>query len=68
MPFYEYLCQNGHKTSQIRSIKTPIIELETSTCSECGEPAELAVSATGRPILVGSGFHQNDYQHGKLGS
>jgi predicted nucleic acid-binding Zn ribbon protein len=71
MPLYEYSCvKHGHRTSQIRSIMTPIIELETSVCTEegCDSPAELVPSRIGRPILVGSGFHINDYAHGKLGS
>jgi predicted nucleic acid-binding Zn ribbon protein len=68
VPMYEYLCQNNHKTVQVRSINTPSAELDKSTCEECGAPAELLVSKPGRPILVGPGFHENDYQHGRLGS
>jgi len=68
MPCYEYVCKNDHRTTQSRSIKTLIVDLETSTCEKCGEYAELVPSRPGRPILVGRGFHQNDYPHGNLGS
>jgi len=68
VPLYEYVCKNAHKTTQIRSINTPSAELDISTCETCSEPAELAVSKPGRPILVGQGFHENDYRHGSLGS
>jgi hypothetical protein len=67
MPMYEYLCQKGHKTIQMRSISLPVADLDKSTC-ECGEPAELVISKPGRPIFVGQGFHENDYKHGALGS
>lgn len=68
MPLYEYLCVNDHKTVQIRSISLPMEELATSVCEKCDQLAELQVSKPGRPILIGSGFHTNDYQHGPLGS
>lgn len=70
MPFYEYLCPIGHKTSLIRPITLPLVELEKARCSTegCLADAELIPSKTGRPILIGPGFHQVDYQHGKLGS
>lgn len=68
MPLYTYLCGNNHKTVQIRLISLPIAELEKSVCVECEQPAELIPSVPARPIFVGSGFHQNDYQHGPLGS
>ena len=67
MPIFDYICKNAHKTTQIRSIMTPSAELDVSTCETCQEPAELVVSKPARPILVGSGFHINDYQHGRLG-
>lgn len=68
MPLYEYLCKNSHKTTQIRPISLPVADLERSVCAECFEAAELVPSKPGRPILVGSGFHENDYRHGALGS
>lgn len=68
MPMYEYLCQNKHKTVQVRPISTSLTDLDSSVCAECGTPAELLVSKPGRPILVGEGFHENSYPHGRLGS
>jgi predicted nucleic acid-binding Zn ribbon protein len=68
VPIYEYVCKNAHKTVKMRSINTPVAELDIYTCETCNEPAELAVSKPGRPILKGAGFHENDYRHGNLGS
>jgi hypothetical protein len=68
VPFYEYRCPENHLTTRVKSIKIADDELNADTCATCGDPAELAVSKPGRPILVGQGFHENDYQHGKLGS
>lgn len=68
MPIYEYVCVNDHRTSQLRPISLSVEDLEKSICGKCYESAELAVSKPGRPILVGDGFHENMYAHGKLGS
>lgn len=68
MPIYEYVCPENHTTTRIKSIKSTTEQLYTDTCERCGKPAELKVSKPGRPILVGPGFHENDYQHGKLGN
>lgn len=67
MPLYEYLCEDNHRTTRTKSIKTPVFDLDFDVC-DCGKPSELTPSKPGRPILVGQGFHQNDYQHGKLGT
>ncbi len=60
MPVYEYLCSSGHKIERVKSIKVSDKERDHDVCS-CGQKAELTVSQTGAPILVGRGFHANDY-------
>ena len=66
MPIDEYVCKNAHKTVKMRSINTPVAELDVETCETCNEPAELAVSKPGRPCFKGAGFHGNDYRPGIL--
>lgn len=61
MPMYEYQCENGHAFSQMRSISLPVEELEKALCESCQAQAALQPSVPCRPILVGAGFHQNDY-------
>ncbi len=61
MPVYEYLCKAGHKTEHVKSIKVSDKERDHDVCEVCGNKAELTVSHTGAPILVGRGFHANDY-------
>ena len=68
MPLYEYVCQAGHKTERVKSIRVSDKELEADVCETCNAKAKLVPSRVARPILIGSGFHENDYRHGKLGS
>jgi len=68
MPIYEYECEANHRTERVKSIKSLDVELESDTCETCGAKATLVPSHPARPVLVGSGFHENDYRHGKLGS
>lgn len=68
MPIYVYECPEKHVTERIKSIKTPIVDLDTDICATCNQVANLIPVRVGRPILVGEGFHQNDYRHGRLGS
>lgn len=68
MPIYEYECLEKHITFRVKSIKSTDEERENDVCETCKAPAVQILSKPGRPILVGSGFHENDYQHGKLGS
>lgn len=68
MPIQVYKCNAGHMTERVKSIKATDAELEKDVCGTCNEAAELVVSKPARPILIGAGFHENDYHHGKLGS
>ena len=68
MPIYRYECGRKHITERIKSIKITEKQLENDTCEECGAKASLIPSRLARPVLVGSGFHENDYRHGKLGT
>lgn len=61
MPVYEYECKSGHVTEKVKSIRVSDAERENDICEECGKKASLKVSRTGAPILVGRGFHANDY-------
>ena len=61
MPIYEYECKQGHVTERVKSIKVSDKERENDVCEECGKPAAIKISHTGAPVLVGRGFHANDY-------
>jgi predicted nucleic acid-binding Zn ribbon protein len=61
MPIYEYVCSDGHRTERVKSIKISPKKLENDVCDTCGANAELTPSRPGAPILVGRGFHANDY-------
>lgn len=61
MPVYEYKCESGHITARVKSIKVSDRQLENDKCEKCGKKAELIQSKTGSPILLGRGFHANDY-------
>lgn len=60
MPIYEYECEAGHITERIKSIRVSDQERENDVC-DCGKPSTQKTSHTGAPILVGRGFHANDY-------
>lgn len=61
MPVYEYECKNGHRFERVKSIKVSDRVRDNDKCDACGERAKLAPSRTAHPILVGRGFHANDY-------
>jgi predicted nucleic acid-binding Zn ribbon protein len=61
MPVYAYACLAGHVTERVKSIKISEKKLENDTCEECGKKAKLIPSRPAPPILVGRGFHANDY-------
>lgn len=61
MPVYEYLCDNGHHFDRVKSIKVSDRQRENDICDDCGAKAKLVPSRPSPPILVGSGFHANDY-------
>jgi predicted nucleic acid-binding Zn ribbon protein len=61
MPLYEYECSDGHVTERVKSIKVSDQERDTDKCEVCGKPSKLRVSRPNPPILVGRGFHANDY-------
>jgi len=61
MPIYEYECAHGHRFDRVKSIKVSTRVLENDKCDTCGAKAKLAPSRPANPILVGRGFHANDY-------
>jgi putative FmdB family regulatory protein len=59
MPVYEYECAScGKKFERVESIKAE--NIDRRKC-ECGKMGKLAPSRPSAPILVGRGFHANDY-------
>jgi predicted nucleic acid-binding Zn ribbon protein len=61
MPVYVYECSEGHQTDRVKSIKVSDRVLNNDVCEICGKKAKLIPSRTSAPILVGRGFHANDY-------
>ncbi len=61
MPVYEYQCVNGHRFERVKAIKVSDKERDNDKCDKCNSAATLQISQTGAPILVGRGFHANDY-------
>lgn len=61
MPVYEYECKNGHRTERVKSFKVSKRVLENDRCDKCDGTAKLVPSRTGAPVLIGRGFHANDY-------
>ena len=61
MPLYEYICEKGHVTDRVKSIKVSEPQRENDVCETCGLKASLKVSRPNPPILVGRGFHATDY-------
>ena len=56
MPLYEYVCENGHTLSQVRSI---FDDDEPTDCPDCG--TKLAQVIAGVSIsFKGSGFYATD--------
>lgn len=56
MPIYEYICTNGHRTIDKRSIHD---DKEPTTCNQCGEPVTQDI---GRVAVTfkGNGFYSTD--------
>jgi predicted nucleic acid-binding Zn ribbon protein len=61
MPIYEYECPDGHITEQVKSIKVSDRARNNDVCGTCNKKAKIVPSRSGAPILVGRGFHANDY-------
>lgn len=61
MPLYEYQCSEGHVTERVKRITASDKERDHDKCEVCGKPATLKISRPNPPILVGRGFHANDY-------
>ncbi len=61
MPLYEYICLNGHKFDRVKSITVSDRVRDNDKCDECGSKSQLQVSRPNPPVLVGRGFHANDY-------
>ena len=61
MPVYEYECESGHRTERVKSIRVSDKELDSDKCDTCHKKAKLVPSRPGMSILVGAGFHANDY-------
>lgn len=61
MPVYEYECKKGHRFERVKSIKVTDRVRDNDRCPECKSTAKLAASRPATPILVGRGFHANDY-------
>ncbi len=61
MPVYEYVCDQNHRTERVKKINISDRKRDNDICEVCGEKAKLAPSRPANPILVGRGFHANDY-------
>jgi predicted nucleic acid-binding Zn ribbon protein len=61
MPVYAYECKAGHRTERVKSIKISDKKLENDKCEVCGKKATLQHSRPAPPILIGRGFHCNEY-------
>ena len=62
MPVYEYLCPICHKKFELM-LSFEQSERSKQPCPICGRVrrVEKVLSRPGSPILVGAGFHANDY-------
>jgi putative FmdB family regulatory protein len=58
MPIYEYECSCGKRFEKVESIKAT--NIDRRKC-ECGKMGTIAPSRSAAPVLVGRGFHANDY-------
>jgi putative FmdB family regulatory protein len=59
MPIYQYVCNScDSKFERVESIRAT--NIDRRKC-ECGKMGTLVPSRTARPILVGKGFHCNDF-------
>jgi putative FmdB family regulatory protein len=57
MPLYEYLCEQGHKMTEIRSIHAP--DPDEVRCPECETVMRQVVGSVG-VAFKGSGFYSTD--------
>jgi putative FmdB family regulatory protein len=57
MPLYEYLCEQGHKMTEVRSIHAD--EPAEVKCVECDKPMRQVVGAVA-VSFKGSGFYTTD--------
>lgn len=57
MPLYEYVCDNGHKLSVMRSIHDD--EPAETKCAECGGGMRQVIGGVG-VTFKGSGFYSTD--------
>ena len=56
MPIYEYICTNGHRLIDKRSIHD---DKEPTTCNECGEPLTQDIGQVA-VTFKGQGFYSTD--------
>ena len=56
MPLYEYVCENGHKLEQIRSI---FDNEEPTQCPECSKPLRQVIASVA-VSFTGTGFYSTD--------
>ncbi len=61
MPIYVYECEQSHITERVKKITVSARKMENDICEICRKPAKLIPSRPANPILVGRGFHSNDY-------
>ena len=60
MPVQEFICRGCKgRFDAVESIKAKI--KERRKCPDCGKTADLIFSKTAPPVLIGRGFHANDY-------
>jgi putative FmdB family regulatory protein len=57
VPLYEYVCEQGHQMTEVRSIHAPVpAEVK---CVECEKPMRQVVGSVG-VSFKGSGFYSTD--------
>ena len=56
MPLYEYVCENGHTLSQVRSI---FDDDEPTDCPDCGTKLTQVIAGVS-VSFKGSGFYSTD--------
>lgn len=61
MPIYQYKCKQSHVTDRVKKITISANKLENDVCDICHAKAKLIPSKPALPILVGAGFHVNDF-------
>jgi len=61
MPVYEYVCKKGHTFDRVKSILCSDRVRSNDRCDKCKSTAKIVASHPAHPILVGAGFHCNEY-------